>query len=92
MVFETRKQSMAWMELRLQASFKRSTLSMEDKMAAGAFEHFKSLVSDVGKIGIFDEDQEPRPHYWVDAPTTELHVHNTDLCCVQFQMFQMTGA
>ena len=37
MAFEVRKQSMAWMEHRLQISLKRYALSMEDKMAAGAF-------------------------------------------------------
>ena len=35
MVFETTKQSMAWMEHALQTSLKRNALSMEDKMAAG---------------------------------------------------------
>ena len=37
MVFEPRKQSMAWMEHGLQISLKRYALSVEDKMAAGAF-------------------------------------------------------
>ena len=32
MVLETRKQLMAWMELRLQISFRRFALSIEDKM------------------------------------------------------------
>ena len=36
MVFEKRKQSMSWMEHGLQISLERFTLSMEDKMAAGA--------------------------------------------------------
>ena len=36
MVFEKRIQSMAWMEHRSQISLKRYTLSMEDKMTAGA--------------------------------------------------------
>ena len=37
MVFETREQSMAWMERGLQISLKRYALSMEDTMAAEAF-------------------------------------------------------
>ena len=37
MDFNTRKQSMAWMEHGLQISLKTYALSMEDKMAAGAF-------------------------------------------------------
>ena len=37
MVFETTKQSIARMERGLQISLKRYALSMEDKMAAGAF-------------------------------------------------------
>ena len=38
MVFEKRKQSMAWLENGLQMSIKRYALSFdEDKMAAGAF-------------------------------------------------------
>ena len=37
MNFKTRKQSIAWMEHGLQISLKTYALSMEDKMAAGAF-------------------------------------------------------
>ena len=37
MVYEMRKQSMAWMEHGLQIYLKRYPLSMEDKMAAGDF-------------------------------------------------------
>ena len=37
MVLGTRKQLMAWMEHGLQISLKSYALSMEDKMAAGAF-------------------------------------------------------
>ena len=37
MVFETRKQSIAWMEHGLQLSLKGFALSMEDKMADGTF-------------------------------------------------------
>ena len=37
MVFEMRKQLLAWMEHRLQISLKRYALLMEDKMVAGAF-------------------------------------------------------
>ena len=37
MVFEMRKQSMVWMEHGLQISLKGFTLSVEDKMAPGAF-------------------------------------------------------
>ena len=35
MVFETRKQAMAWMEHGLQMPLKRYSLSMGDKMAVG---------------------------------------------------------
>ena len=44
MVYEVRKQSMAWMENGLQISFKRFALSMEDKM-----------VEDLGALGIMGE-------------------------------------
>ena len=37
MAYEARKQAMVWMENGLQISLKRYALSMEDKMAAGAF-------------------------------------------------------
>ena len=37
MVYEMRKQAMAWMEHGLQTSLKRHALSMEDKILAGAF-------------------------------------------------------
>ena len=42
MVHEARKQSIAWMEHILQISLKRYALSMEDKMAAGAFGRAKN--------------------------------------------------
>ena len=37
MVYEARKQAVAWMEHGLQMSLKRYALSMVNKMAAGAF-------------------------------------------------------
>ena len=45
MVYEARKQSMAWMEYGLQISLKRLTLLMQNKMAAGA----------IGALGIMGE-------------------------------------
>ena len=51
MAFEVRKQSMAWMEHRLQISLKQYALSMEDKMVAGAFGH----AMNYGWDGSFDE-------------------------------------
>ena len=38
MHFDRRKQSMTWLKDGLQMSLKRYALSMEDKLAAGAFE------------------------------------------------------
>ena len=42
MVLELRKQLVTWMEHGLQISPKRYALSMEDKMATGAFERARN--------------------------------------------------